>query len=229
MYANRHSYRISLYWVQNKHTEHNIALNREGYSGYGACRSNQVVHSELAPDNIGSVGSGNGPGISTPSLTNTSSVKTSSRNPPGDRSVRSGHDRGRRADSQRGNKPSSSGSRRFCLSTFPGPQEGWRVSPGNKSESSEHVHPAGAFQDGELSYDKGTGETPGMASKGGPQECVLSGPSSPRPPQIPPVPVARSDISVLLPAMCSESVHKADETSGGIPEGERNETDHLFG
>ena len=72
-----------------------------------------------------------------------------------------------------------------------------------------------------------------MASKGGPQGCVLSGPSSPRPPQIPPVPVARPDIPVLLPAirpvLCSESVHKADETSGGIPEGERNETNNLFG
>ena len=141
--------------------------------------------------------------------------------------------RGRRADSQRGNKPSSSGPRRFCLSTFPGPQEGRRVSPGNKPESSEHVHPGGAFQDGELSYDKGTGETPGMASKVGPQGCVLSGPSSPRPPQIPPVPVARPDTPVLLPAirpvLCSESVHKADETSGGIPEGERNKTNNLFG
>ena len=86
---------------------------------------------------------------------------------------------------------------------------------------------------GELSYDKGTGETPGMASKGGPQGCVLSGPSSSRPPQIPPVPVARPDIPILLPAirpvLCSESVHKADETSGGIPEGERNETNNLFG
>ena len=123
----------------------------------------------------------------------------------------------------------NSGSRRFSLSTFPGPQEGQKASPGNKSESSERVHPGGAFQDGELSYDKGSGETPGMASKGGPQGCVLSGPSSPRPP----VPVARSDIPVLLPAirpvLCSESVHKADETSGGIPEGERNETNHLFG
>ena len=38
----------------------------------------------------------------------------------------------------------------------------------NKSESSAHVHPGGALQDGELSYDKGAGETPGMASKGGP-------------------------------------------------------------
>ena len=233
LYANRHSYRISPYWVQNKRTEHDIALNREGYSSYDACWLNQVVHSELAPDNTGSVGSGSGPGISTPSLTDTSSVKTSSRNPPGSRSDSSDHDRGRRADSQRGNKPSSSGPRRFCLSTFPGPQEGWRFSPGNKPESSEHVHPGGAFQDGELSYDKGTGETPGMASKGGPQGCVLSGPSSPRPPQIPPVPVARPDIPVLLPAirpvLCSESVHKADETSGGIPEGERNEINNLFG
>ena len=56
---------------------------------------------------------------------------------------------------------------------------------------------------------------------------------APRSPQIPPVPVARSDIPVLLPAirpvLCSESVHKADETSGGFPEGERNETNHLFG
>ena len=92
LYANRHSYRISPYWVQNKRTEHDIALNKEGYSSYGACRSNQVVHSELAPDNTGSVGSGNGPGISTPSLTNTSSVKTSSRNPPGSRSDSSDHD-----------------------------------------------------------------------------------------------------------------------------------------
>ena len=45
--------------------------------------------------------------------------------------------------------------------------------------------------------------------------------------------MARSDIPVLLPAiqpvLCSESVHKADETSGGFPEGERNETNHLFG
>ena len=69
-----------------------------------------------------------------------------------------------------------------------------------------------------------------MASKSGPQACVLSGPSSPRLPQIPPIPVA---MPVLLPAiqpvLCSESVHKADETSGGIPEGERNETNHLFG
>ena len=75
MYANRHLYRISLYWVQNKRTEHDIALNREGYSSYGACWSNQVVHSELVPDNTGSVGPGNGPGIPTPSLTNTSSIK----------------------------------------------------------------------------------------------------------------------------------------------------------
>ena len=70
-----------------------------------------------------------------------------------------------------------------------------------------------------------------MASEGGPKGCVLSGPNPPRPPQIPPVSVARSDIPVLLPAiwsvLCSESVHKADETSGGIPEGERNETDNL--
>ena len=232
MYANRHSYRISLYWVQNKHTEHDIALNREGYSSYGACWSNQVVHSELAPDNTGSVGPGNGPGIPTP-LTNASSIKTSSRGPPVSRSDRPDHNRGRKAETQEGNKPGPSGSRRFCLSTFPGPQEGWRVLPSNKSKSSEHIHPGGAFQDGELLYDKITGETLGMASEGGPKGCILSGPNPPRPPQIPPVLVARSDIPVLLPAiwsvLCSESVHKADETSGGIPEGERNETDNLSG
>ena len=213
LYANRHSYRISPYQFQNKRTEHDIALNREGYSSYGACWSNQVVHSELAPDNTGSVGPGNGPGILTPSLTNTSSIKTSSRGLPVSRSDRPDHDRGRRAETQGSNKPSPSGSRRFCLSTFPGPQEGWRFSPSNKSKSSEHIHPGGAFKNGELSYHKRTGETPGMASEGGPKGCVLSGPNPPRPPQIPPVSVARSDIPVLLPAiqsvLCSESVHKA--------------------
>ena len=192
-----------------------------------------MVHSELVPDNTGSVGPGNGPGILTPSFTNTSSIKTSSRGPPVIRSDRPDRDRGRRAETQGGNKPSPSGSRRFCLPTFPGPQEGWRVLPSNKSKSSERIHPGGAFQDGELSYDKRTGETPGMASEGGPKGCVLSDPNPPRPPQIPPVSVARSDIPVLLPAirsvLCSESVHKANETSGGIPEGERNETDNLSG
>ena len=82
------------WYVQNKRTEHDIALNREGYSSYGACWLNRVVHSELAPDNTGSVGPGNGPEIPTPSLTNTSSIKISSRGPPVSRSDRPDHDRG---------------------------------------------------------------------------------------------------------------------------------------
>ena len=51
--------------------------------------------------------------------------------------------------------------------------------------------------------------------------------------QIPPVSVATYKIPVLVspirPFLCSSNLYKADETSGGFPQGEGNPVDNISG
>ena len=101
------------------------------------------------------------------------------------------------------------------------------VLPSNKSKSSEQIHP-GVFQDGKFSYGQRTDETPGLASEGGSYFLVPIHPDHHRY-----IPLTSSDIPVLLPALlsvlCPKSFHKADETSSGIPKGERYKINSLAG
>ena len=49
--ANKDSYRVTPYCVQEKHAECNLALNKGGYSCYSACGVDQAFLTKLASDN----------------------------------------------------------------------------------------------------------------------------------------------------------------------------------
>ena len=124
-----------------------------------------------------------------------------------------------------------SSSRSFCLA--PSPKEGRWTAPCNKSKGTEQIHTSRSLQDRGLSHGERIGETAGLGDESGFKGRILSSPNSPRPPQVPPVSMGGPDIPVLLsavwPVMCTKSVYKVDEASGGLSEGKRNETNNLSG
>ena len=62
-YANRDSYRVTPYCVQEKYAECDLALNKEGYSCYSVCGVDQAFLTKLAPDNARPLGSTSGTGV----------------------------------------------------------------------------------------------------------------------------------------------------------------------
>ena len=78
-YANRDSYRVTPYCVQEKHAECDLALNKEGYSCYSACRADQAFLTKLAPDNVRPLGPTSGTGVSASINTNPNSKNLASR------------------------------------------------------------------------------------------------------------------------------------------------------
>ena len=57
-------HRVTLYCEQNKYAEYTLALNKEVYSHYSACRANQALLIKLVPDNTTPLGPTIGPGVS---------------------------------------------------------------------------------------------------------------------------------------------------------------------
>ena len=232
-YANRDSYRVTPYCVQEKHAECDLALNKKGYICYSACGADQAFLTKLAPDDARPLGPTSGTGVSASINTNPNSKNLASRGFFSIRSEETDHRGGRGAETQRSNKSSMSSSRSFCLATIPSPKEGWWTAPGNISKGTEQIHTSRSLQDGGLSHGERVGETAGLGDESGFKGRILSSPNSPRPPQVPPVSVGGPDIPVLLPAvwpvMCSKSFYKVDEASGGLSEGKRNKTDNLSG
>ena len=113
------------------------------------------------------------------------------------------------------------------------PQKRRRILSSNKPEGIEQLHSRETLQDGRVSYGKGNDQTIRLVSEGRSKGCIPISPNTPEPPQIPPVSLAIPEISVQLSAfrtvMCTLSVYETNETSSGLPEGERNEIDNLPG
>ena len=60
-----------MYCIQDKHAEHNLALNKEGLSHYIACRLDHALLINLVPYNTRSFSPTSDPGISASTNTDT--------------------------------------------------------------------------------------------------------------------------------------------------------------
>ena len=105
--------------------------------------------------------------------------------------------------------------------------------PSGKLEALEQVCSRGALQGGRLSYGQGSSELRGLADQIGSERCLVLSISGPQSPEVSPVSMAGSNIPVSLPfvwpIMCTPYIHKTNETSSGISEGERNQIDYIPG
>ena len=137
------------------------------------------------------------------------------------------------SDRETGIKYSPTRSGRLCLSDSLGLQNGWWLTPSGKLEALEQVCSRGTLQGGRFSYGQGSSELRGLVDHIGSERCLLLSTSGPQSPEVSPISMAGSNIQVSLPfvwpIMCIPYIHKTNETSSGISEGERNQMDYIPG
>ena len=95
------------------------------------------------------------------------------------------------------------------------------------------VHSRGPFQNGRFSHGEGSSENRGLVGKIRSEGCLFSGTNRPQSPEVSSVSMAGQSIPISLSAirtvLCPSYLYEVNETSGGIPEGEGNQTDHISG
>ena len=231
--TNNYTCNFSPYRAQSEHAREMVALNKEGYNNPTTCRTHQGFHRELVSGNTRPLGPLGGSRLSATSGGSPNSDPNPSRVKVPNGSDRIDHCRGTRTLRQTCHQFSSGRRRGFHIPNIHCPQKRRRIPSSNKPEGIEQLHSRGTLQDGRVSYGKGNDQTTRLVSEDLSKGCISISPNTLEPPQIPPVSLAIPEISVQLSAfrtvMCTSGVYKTNETSSGLPEGERNEIDNLPG
>ena len=132
--------------------------------------------------------------------------------------------RGPRTIEQRGNLGDTTYTTEFCVSNLPDGKEGWGSETCDESKGSQSIYKDRTLQDGRSSPTPRSFIGTGLDDKDGSEGCLPSDPYSSRPPTPPHLSVGGEDLHVPVPTLRSlsgtQSVHKAAEASGGLPETE---------
>ena len=231
--TNNYTCNFSPYRAQSEHAREIVALNKEGYNSPATCRTHQGFHRKLVTGNTRPLGPSGGSRLSATSGGSSNSDPNPTRVEVPNGSDQIDHCRGTRTLRQRCHQFSSGRCRGFHIPNIHCPQNRRRIPSGNKPEGIEQLHSRGTLQDGRVSYGKGNDQTTRLVSEDRSKGRISIIPNTLKPLQIPPVSLAIPEISVQLSAfqtvMCTSSVYKTNETSTGLPEGERNEIDNLPG
>ena len=207
------------------------ALNKEGYSNKFACWSNKKVHRELGFNNTRSLGITDSPGFSVATSGSTNPGNSSTTVAAVPSTAGSDINRGTDNDGEKGYKSGATRSKGFYLPDFPSPQKRWRSQTSCKLEGPKQVHSRGPLQNGRFSHGEGSSENRGLIGKIRSEGCLFSGTNRPQSPEVSSVPMAGQSIPISLSAirtvLCPSYLYEVNETSGGIPEGEGNQTDHI--
>ena len=229
--TNNYTCNFSPYRAQSEHAREMVSLNKEGNNSPATCRMHQGFHRELVTGNTRPLGPSGGSRLSATSGGSSNSDPNPTRVEVPNGSDQTDHYRGTRTLRQRFHQFSSEQRRGFISQIFIVPKKDGPSN--NKPEGIEQSHSRGTLQDGRVSYGQGNEQATRLVSEDRSKGCIPISPNTPEPPQIPPVSLVIPEISVQLSAfwtvMHTSSVYETNETSSGLPEGERNEIDNLPG
>ena len=219
--------RVTLFCIQDKHSDHSLALNKEGYSCYSVHRLDQALFAKWVPDNTSPYVLQMVQGFWPPLI----QIPIQRLFPP-EVSVASDQiklimEEVEELKCKGAISPAYQAPGTFVSQLFLVPKKD-RVAPCNKYKGTEQIYSGGSLQDGVVSHSERT--TPGLANESRSKGCVLFSPNSSRPPQIPPVSMGGPDVQAcFLPIICSKNYYKVGEASGDLSEGKRNETGNVSG
>ena len=132
---------------------------------------------------------------------------------------------------KRGNHRDTTNTTKLCVPDLPGREKGWGPETCDKSKGPQPLCEDGAFQNGGSSPAPRPITATRLDGENGSQGCV---PPDPHPPRIPTsahLPMGGQElyvpVSTIWPVVSTQSVHKADEASGGVLETNRLSTYNL--